>query len=172
LIDIKSVLEVRRVVTAERADGGSFVAIDGPPARRWGNIAALWATENGVSTLPVRSAADDLTPSLNNMFGKPGETRVGALIFPPEGAVPEPGEPLEIDLRPCGITTGEGWHATYTYDYLFIISGEIWMALDDQEVRLKAGDVVIQGGVSHAWRNKGNVPCLMYSVTLGVQQAS
>jgi mannose-6-phosphate isomerase-like protein (cupin superfamily) len=172
MVKIARVGDVRRVVTAERADGSSYVAIDGPQVRIWGNIAALWATENGRSVLPLRGAADDMTPGLATMFGAPGETRVGVLLFPPEGDPPPEGDSLDITLRPTGKTAGAGWHATYSYDYLFIVSGELWMFLDEEEVLLKAGDVVVQGGVNHAWRNKGNVPCLMYSVTLGVPESS
>jgi uncharacterized cupin superfamily protein len=39
------------------------------------------------------------------------------------------------------------------------LSGEIDMLLDDSEVHVKAGDVVIQRGTNHAWVNRGDAPC-------------
>jgi uncharacterized cupin superfamily protein len=39
-----------------------------------------------------------------------------------------------------------------------ILSGEIDMLLDDSEIHLKPGDVVIQRGTNHAWVNRGNTP--------------
>jgi hypothetical protein len=35
------------------------------------------------------------------------------------------------------------------------------MLLDDEEVLLKAGDVVVQCGTNHAWSNRSNAPCLV-----------
>ena len=52
-----------------------------------------------------------------------------------------------------------GIHRTRTIDYVVILSGEIDMLLDDREVHLNAGDVVIQRGTNHAWVNRGNEPC-------------
>ena len=50
-------------------------------------------------------------------------------------------------------------HRTETIDYAIILSGEITMLLDDTEVLLKAGDILIQCGTDHAWTNRSNAPC-------------
>jgi len=47
-------------------------------------------------------------------------------------------------------------HRTETIDYAIVLSGEITMLLDDEEVLLKAGDVLIQCGTNHAWSNRSN----------------
>ena len=52
-------------------------------------------------------------------------------------------------------------HRTESIDYALILSGEITMLLDDEEVLLKAGDVVVQCGTNHAWSNRSNAPCLV-----------
>lgn len=52
-----------------------------------------------------------------------------------------------------------GMHRTRTMDYAVVLSGEIDMLLDDSEVHLKAGDVVVQRGTNHAWVNRGDAPC-------------
>ena len=45
-------------------------------------------------------------------------------------------------------------HRTETVDYAVVLEGEITLILDDGELDLKAGDVVIQRGTSHAWSNR------------------
>jgi uncharacterized cupin superfamily protein len=50
-------------------------------------------------------------------------------------------------------------HRTRTVDYAIVMDGEIDMLLDDSEIHLKAGDVLIQQGTNHAWVNRGTSPC-------------
>jgi hypothetical protein len=50
-------------------------------------------------------------------------------------------------------------HRTRTIDYAIIMQGEIDMLLDDSEIHLKAGDVLIQQGTNHAWVNRGSETC-------------
>ncbi len=49
-------------------------------------------------------------------------------------------------------------HRTETVDYAIVLEGEITMLLDDSEVVLKAGDVLVQRGTNHAWSNRGTTP--------------
>jgi quercetin dioxygenase-like cupin family protein len=49
-------------------------------------------------------------------------------------------------------------HRTETLDYAILLSGELDMDMDEETVKLKAGDVVIQRGTNHAWVNRGNSP--------------
>ncbi len=61
-----------------------------------------------------------------------------------------------------------GMHTTDTVDYDIIVSGDVWCELDDgEEVHLKAGDILVQNGTRHAWRNKSKKPCVMYSIRIG-----
>ena len=60
-------------------------------------------------------------------------------------------------------------HTTDTIDYEYIISGEIWLELDNgEEVHLKAGDTVVQNGTRHAWRNRSTESCQMVICMIGV----
>ena len=53
-------------------------------------------------------------------------------------------------------------HKTNTVDYAIVYDGEIWMELDNGEtLHLRRGDVVVQNGTRHAWRNKGTKPVTM-----------
>lgn len=64
-------------------------------------------------------------------------------------------------------------HRTDSLDYAIVLSGEIWMMMDDTEddLLLKAGDVVIQRGTNHAWSNRGTETCVIAFVLVdGVAQ--
>ena len=53
-------------------------------------------------------------------------------------------------------------HRTDSVDYAVVMSGEIDMELDAGEsVHLKTGDVLVQRGTIHNWKNRGTVPCLI-----------
>jgi len=41
-----------------------------------------------------------------------------------------------------------GMHRTKTLDYAIVLSGEIYAVLDEEEVLLKAGDVLVQQGTN------------------------
>jgi mannose-6-phosphate isomerase-like protein (cupin superfamily) len=45
-------------------------------------------------------------------------------------------------------------HRTQTLDYGIVIEGEVVLVLEDSEVVLKKGDVVVQRGTNHAWENR------------------
>jgi quercetin dioxygenase-like cupin family protein len=58
-------------------------------------------------------------------------------------------------------------HRTPSVDLISVLSGEIWLELDAEEVDLREGDFVVQNGTKHAWRNKGDRPCRMTVVVVG-----
>lgn len=47
-------------------------------------------------------------------------------------------------------------HRTQTLDYVVMIEGELVLLLDDSEVTLKAGEVVVQRGTDHAWEDRSD----------------
>ncbi|MDG5975253.1 cupin 2 domain-containing protein [Hydrogenophaga taeniospiralis CCUG 15921] len=50
-------------------------------------------------------------------------------------------------------------HRTESVDYGIVIEGELTLVLDDSEVQLKPGSVVVQRGSNHAWANRSGQPC-------------
>jgi quercetin dioxygenase-like cupin family protein len=63
-----------------------------------------------------------------------------------------------------------GMHKTNTVDYAVVYDGEMWLELDDGEtLHLNRGDVVVQNGTRHAWRNKGTKPVTMLFFLNGVR---
>jgi quercetin dioxygenase-like cupin family protein len=62
-----------------------------------------------------------------------------------------------------------GMHKTKSVDNLIVMSGEVWLILDEEEVCLKAGDVCVQRGTLHAWSNRTNEPCLIAVVLVDAE---
>ncbi len=61
-------------------------------------------------------------------------------------------------------------HTTETLDYIIIISGEVYLVLDNEETLLKAGDIVIQRATHHAWSNRSNQPCIQLAILLDAKE--
>ncbi len=66
-----------------------------------------------------------------------------------------------------------GMHTTPTVDYGVVLEGEIVLDLDAGETTLlRPGDVVVQNGTRHAWRNPGTRPATVFFVLIGTGDAS
>ena len=102
----------------------------------------------------------------------PGGTSLHFVTFPPGSVYADPSfdgqaAQKEASVRLPGLADhfekeDPGMHKTNTVDYAVVYDGEMWLELDDGEtVHLNRGDVVVQNGTRHAWRNKGNKPVTM-----------
>lgn len=180
---------MRRIVTGHTESGKSVFVSDGKPPRvvTLKNLPGLeffevWATE-GIPAIPADEG--DPTVEMASFVPGPGGTRFRITVNPPaqeleraleEGIdlaaiqqellakVPGLAEALEIE--------DPGMHTTDTIDYVIVLSGEIWLELDDgAEVHLKPGDCVVQNGTRHAWRNRGSDPCVMAGVMVGAKRS-
>jgi hypothetical protein len=61
----------------------------------------------------------------------------------------------------------EGMHRTPSLDYAVLLDGERHLVLQDSDVLLHKGDVVIQLGNWHSWENRSGVATLMSYVMIG-----
>ena len=111
----------------------------------------------------------------------PGGTSLHFVTFPPGSVFAHPsfdGEAAQKEalVRLPGLADhfekeDTGMHKTNTVDYSVVYDGEIWLELDDgQTVHLKRGDVVVQNGTRHAWRNKGTEPVTMLFFLNGARE--
>jgi len=57
-------------------------------------------------------------------------------------------------------------HRTESVDYGIVIEGEMTLVLDEGEIILRPGSVVIQRGTNHAWANRSGRPCRMLFVLI------
>ena len=62
-----------------------------------------------------------------------------------------------------------GFHQTSSVDYAIVLSGEIYALMDEGEVLLKAGDVLVQRGTNHAWSNRTDEPAYLAFVLIDAE---
>ncbi|WP_143307164.1 cupin domain-containing protein [Chitinophaga vietnamensis] len=60
-------------------------------------------------------------------------------------------------------------HQTNTLDYVVILSGEVWLVMEEGETLVRAGDIVIQRGTNHAWSNRSGQPCIQLAVLVAAK---
>jgi quercetin dioxygenase-like cupin family protein len=173
---------VRRVVTGHDASGRSVFVLDERVEPLvldllpgW-EFHALWGGD-AVPAVP----SDGAEPAWRAYFPPPGGFRFSFSTIPPEGTPPPEGVEEEAALAeveralPGMLAAMEpdepGMHTTDTLDFEVILSGEVVLELDDgQERRLGPGDVVVQNGTRHRWRNPGAEPAVMAVFMLGTRR--
>ena len=171
---------LRRVVTARDPSGASVIVSDGRPPRShaYRTIPGLlevlvWATDG-----PAGSGSADPTLVTASYVPPPGGTRLIWLRFPPDAVFDDPSfDGAAARAEQVAVSPGlaerfepdaPGMHATPTVDYAVVIEGTLWLELDrGVETRLGPGDVVVQNGTRHAWRNHGNQPATLLVVLVG-----
>ncbi len=171
----------RRVVTAVNAEGKAVFASDEPLAPitvgliPGGEFHAVWGSDEA-PTLPVNGSG---VPAPASWFPAPGGFRF-AFVTIPGADTPQPDAEFdlmvslaELEERLPGMAQtlepdSPGMHTTDTVDYGVILSGSVWLELDDgAERELHPGDCVVQNGTRHAWRNREPEPCVMAVATVG-----
>lgn len=174
---------IRRVVTGHDEHGKAVVLEDGlaPAVRtnplRPGHISVdLWKT--AASPVIVSRSEPDPTAGPKQIHPPPRGTvfRISEIAPETEAIRNMPPEQSRAVFAAMGnesaSTAGRKvgrhpfMHRTETVDYAVVLQGEITMLLDDQDVLLKAGDVVIQRGTNHAWSNRSDKPALMLYVLI------
>jgi mannose-6-phosphate isomerase-like protein (cupin superfamily) len=171
---------IRRVVTTVDKNDKAVVLFDGaaphkkvrPQAQTVSRL--IWVT--------------DQTPA--DLSGTADRAAVDIGIMPPRGGSvfrivefpPEPPEMRNVDPASMHASLGDGaprrglpprhpaMHRTRTVDYAVVMAGEIDMLLDDSEIHLKAGDVLVQQGTNHAWVNRGTEPCRIAFVLIDAKE--
>ncbi len=171
-------MKIRRVVTGHKPDGKSTVVSDTlvDPATIALSPNTEFFTLWGGDKMP--SFPDDGSPqAFSTYFPPSGGFRFCFNTVPPQSARPA-GLDMEAAFREMeeklpGMAAHmdpniPGMHSTETIDFIYVVSGEIWMTLDDgTEVHLRAGDTLVQNGTRHAWRNKGSETCRFVICLIG-----
>ncbi len=173
---------IRRVVTGHDSQGKAVVISDGyatsiKTVPQWPGLIStdIWKT----NAMPAPLAKDEADPTLGprSLHPAPGGTTFRISIVPPETDFVRNLDPAQAQALFKGVgnadasTHGRGgrhplMHRTETLDYAVVLEGEITMLLDDSEVNLKAGDVVIQRGNNHAWCNRSGKPVRMLYILI------
>lgn len=134
-------IPIRRVVTTHDSAGRAKVLFDGDAPRQinfrpGSDTTLVWVADS----LPASNAGDEDTSMLDIATAVDNGAVFRIVDFSP-GVAPRV-------------------HRTQSIDFAVVMSGTIWMELDDgEEVVLNAGDVLVQRGTVHNWVNKGSEIC-------------
>jgi len=174
--------KIRRVVTGHDQNGKAVVISDGlaPSVRtnplRPGHISVdIWRT--GAAPVPIGNEEADPTLGPRQIHPAPRGTVFRISEVAPESdairnLTPEKARELFKAMgNESASTFGRGgrhplMHRTESVDYAVVLEGEIYLMLDDTEVKLTTGDVVIQRGTNHAWSNRSGKPVRMLYVLI------
>jgi mannose-6-phosphate isomerase-like protein (cupin superfamily) len=176
------VKQVRRVVTGHDENGKAIVISDGPaPFVHVNAVNPEWYSTDIWRTgeMPARivPVADEPTLGPRRQMPQKRGTVLRINHFPPESEDVRQMDP-EASRRAFAAlgnekaaTFGKGgrhplMHRTETIDYAIVLTGEITMVMDDVDVELKAGDVLVQCGTNHAWSNRSKAPCIVAFVLI------
>ena len=170
---------IHRVVTGHNAQGQAIVVSNGPLPTVV-EIAAIpgtvfhevWSTSGAPA--PVDNGADPTLGSLTLPPPKHG-TRFRFVDIPPDteeflahGAQRMKDAFSQIGDEAASTVKAQSphplMHRTESVDYGVVIEGEMTLVLDQGEVLLKPGSVVVQRGTNHAWANRSGKPCRMLFV--------
>ena len=149
----------RRVITGNNTAGKSYVVSDEilPDMTLW-DTAGDDPLGGGSSRL-LPSSAPNLEPA------KGGSKCLRVTLQPWKIMKPilERGEIPGVDAK--------GFHRTNTIDYIMMIDGEVTLLLDEGEVTLSAGDLLVQRNTNHAWHVRGDILANFWGVMVSAENA-
>jgi quercetin dioxygenase-like cupin family protein len=172
-------MKVRRVTTGHNAQGKAVIAgdaeVDGTALALLpgAEFHRLWGADT-----PPHFPDAGAQPDGPSYFPPLGGFRFMMFTVAPHSAakraaVDRQALGAEMEAKLPGLAThmepnNPGMHTTDTIDFEYIISGEVWLDLDDgASAHLRAGDTVVQNGTRHRWRNEGAEPCRIVVFMVG-----
>lgn len=167
----------RRIVTAVSADGVSRVSsVAEVLALRetggGGRIEEAWRTRS-VDRRAFRP--DQPGDYLPDFAPGPGGSSCRIVHIPPDAqrwgdaaALGDVARAIGADRPAHWLARHPGMHVTQTLDYAVVLRGHLTMVMEEGEIELAPGDVVVQQAAVHAWKNNGTETAVMFVVMLGL----
>ncbi len=165
--------KIRRIITGHSNTGKSIIVsdtvVEGTSLGAGKKFIQLW----GEDSIPEHPNNGDVQKNLD-WFPKAGGHRFFVWVVPPKSNISEePKSKSEINsLFPGFLDFFEentpGMHTTNTVDCTYLISGSIFLELDDQkETEMHEGDSIIQNGTRHRWHNRSTIPAVLITTCIG-----
>ena len=171
----------RRVVTGHDSHGKSIVLSDGPspmvyvtPLRPGFVSVDMFRTFDSPAAITAQTPETTSGPRRQLPAERGSVIRVN--VFPPESdatridsaSAAQIFESLGNSAGHTGAASSRHpmMHRTETIDYAIVLSGEITLILDDSDVLLRSGDVLVQCGTNHAWANRSGAPATVVFVLI------
>jgi hypothetical protein len=150
---------VRRIVTANNAQGQSYIAADEITDERYS-----WWTFADNRLGPTAADAPAWLPSTApGIEPAPGGSKCNFVAIQPWNI-----RQAEIARGDYPGLDGDGFHRTATLDYIMVTEGEVTLMLDIGETVVRAGDMVVQRNTNHAWRVLGNQPVKLWGIMVSL----
>jgi hypothetical protein len=137
----------------------------------------LWVTEGTPADMSGPADRAALAMGKIGISPPPGGSVFRIVEFPPVGPEVETMANDHLHHQLGGEAPKRGlpprhpfMHRTKTIDYAIVMDGEIDMLLDDSEIHMKAGDVLIQQGTNHAWVNRGKETCRIAFILIDAKE--
>lgn len=169
--------DIRRIVTGHDDKGRAVVLAQGPlphvvrpPLQPGLAFHEVWNT----SAIPAPVVSRETEPTDRHRDTAPpaNGTIIRFCDIPPEGRDGPGFDAAQSEELFAAVGLAENakhtipgrhplMHRTESIDYGIVISGEIVLVLDEEEVLLRPGDVIVQRGTIHAWANRSDQVCRM-----------
>jgi len=172
---------MRRVVTGHDANGRAVVLFDGESPHRFVlekagglKLTEIWETRSSPAD---NSGSNDAADHEHRIEPVGGGSVFRVIEYPPDSVRLKTLDPdrffhsMGAQAADAATRRHPGMHKTDTIDYCVVLSGEIWAVFDSGEVLLRAGDVLVQRGTSHAWSNRTEKPCAIAFVLIAANPA-
>lgn len=143
---------MRRIVTGTTAGRSHLLSVEPVPDAAWTN---LW------STGPDSPLGSDEGLRAGRFPAGLGHTAWTIVSLPPL-------EETRAALSSHGGADPEGFHLTNTIDYVVVLDGAVTLKLDDEDVVVQPGDLVVQRNTYHAWHNLNDHPVRLLALMVGV----
>ena len=141
-MDDNGLRPLNRFITNHDANGVTGFQEQIPETLKWQQLAngARFSLAYATNEIPVQLSDDkDLGVYKSYLEDLPGITIPGGTVL------------RTVDMNPGSISP---MHRTVSLDYGVVLEGEVELVLDSGATRLlKRGDIAVQRGTNHAWRN-------------------
>jgi mannose-6-phosphate isomerase-like protein (cupin superfamily) len=158
----------KRVVTGHDAQGQATVARSGPTPNNFPLKAVpgtvFYEVWNSIGSPAVLDNGDEPTAKALQLSPSALGSLIRVVDIPPDSVQnqisAEDAAQAFAEIGEAHAGTGKAdsrhkmMHRTETLDYGIVTEGEVWLVLDQEEVHLTRGDVVVQRGTNHAWSNR------------------
>jgi mannose-6-phosphate isomerase-like protein (cupin superfamily) len=140
----------RRIMTGNNAQGKSYIVSD--EIVSGGAITSLFETsgDNLAGAYTAGESRDVIAGDSPQLEPAIGGSKLLFVTLPPRQ----------------GDGGNTAMHRTWTVDYNLVLSGELVLILENGQVTLKPGDVVIQRNTLHAWRNNSTTEPIRWVAVL------
>lgn len=126
------------------------------------NGAWYWEVSEGHSLTNFGRSPEEL-----KIAGPNGST-FGVMCFPANSAGKLDVAASNASIKSDDVHGDPAMHATDSIDYEIVLSGKVDIELPGGKVRtLEPGDLLVMGGVPHAWKNHYDEDCTYIAVTIG-----